>query len=306
MDLLRIVIKKVDQDVEGDPPLEEPEVVPQVLSKIPQVDPQDPDLGVLNHLIMDLPLVEMDLLTTASKDLHLEEVGAVLTVEVAEVLTAAVEVLTATDLEAAEVAEVFAMDLLDLEDLDPGVTTMVDPQEDLLDQDQIGIKVLEVLTAVVLAVLTAAVLEVEAEETVEAVEVLTVGVAEVLMTAMDQMDQIGTKAVLVVQTAVVLAVLIAAVLAVVAVVIAGVVEVMTEGVAEVLMTETVPLTAEVLIHVTGLPVVVLAGEMTAEAVEMTAEAVEVVVEVKTAGVKDLEVNLYPMTAKRERVGPCGT
>jgi hypothetical protein len=64
---------------------------------------------------MDLPLVEMDLLTTASKDLHLEEVGAVLTVEVAEVLTAAVEVLTATDLEAAEVAEVFAMDLLDLE-----------------------------------------------------------------------------------------------------------------------------------------------------------------------------------------------
>lgn len=304
MDLLRIVIKKVDQDVEGDPPLEEPEVVPQVLSKIPQVDPQDPDLGVLNHLIMDLPLVEMDLLTTASKDLHLEEVGAVLTVEVAEVLTAAVEVLTATDLEAAEVAEVFAMDLLDLEDLDPGVTTMVDPQEDLLDQDQIGIKVLEVLTAVVLAVLTAAVLEVEAEETVEAVEVLTVGVAEVLMTAMDQMDQIGTKAVLVVQTAVVLAVLIAAVLAVVAVVIAGVVEVMTEGVAEVLMTETVPLTAEVLIHVTGLPAVVLAGEMTAEA--MTAEAVEVVVEVKTAGVKDLEVNLYPMTAKRERVGPCGT
>ena len=114
----------------------------------------------------------------------------------------------------------------------------------------------------------------------------------------------GTKAVLVVQTAVVLAVLIAAVLAVVAVVTAGVVEVMTEGVAEVLMTETVPLTAEVLIHVTGLPAVVLAGEMTAEA--MTAEAVEVVVEVKTAGVKDLEVNLYPMTAKRGRVGPCGT
>lgn len=300
MDLLRIVIKKVDQDVAGvDPPLEDPEVVLRVLSKIPQeVDPQDPDLGVLNHLIMDLPLVEMDLLTTASKDLHLEEVGAVLTVEVAEVLTAAVEVLTATDLEAAEVAEVFAMDLLDLEDLDPGVTTMVD-QEDLLDPDQIGIKALAVLTAVVLAVLTAEVLEAEAEETVEAAEVLTVGVAEVLMTAMDQMDQIGTKAVLVVQTAVVLAVLIAAVLAVVAVVTAGVAEVMTAGVAEVLMTATVPLTAEVLIHVTGLPVVVLAGEM-------TAEAVEVVVEVKIAGVKDLEVNLYPMTAKKGRVGPCGT
>ena len=99
-----------------DPPLEDPEVVLRVLSKIPQeVDPQDPDLGVLSHLIMDLRLVEMDLLTTASKDLRLEEVGAVSTVEVAEVLTAVVEVLTATDLEAAEVAEVFAMDLLDLE-----------------------------------------------------------------------------------------------------------------------------------------------------------------------------------------------
>lgn len=234
MDLLRIEIKKVDPDVEGDPPLEDPEVVLQVLSKIPQVDPLDPDLGVLSHLIMDLRLVEMDLLTTASKDLHLEEVGAVSTVEVAEVLTAVVEVLTATDLEAAEVAEVFAMDLLDLEDLDPGVTTMVD-QEDLLDPDQIGIKVLAVLTAVVLAVLTAAVL------------------------------------------------------AVVAVVTAGVVEVLTAGVAEVLMT------AEVLTHVTGLPVMVLAV--------MTAEAVEVVVEVKTAEVKDLEVNLYPMTAKKGRVGP---
>jgi hypothetical protein len=247
MDLLRIVIKKVDQDVAGvDPPLEDPEVVLRVLSKIPQeVDPQDPDLGVLSHLIMDLLLVEMDLLTTASKDLRLEEVGAVSTVEVVEVLTAEVaEVLTATDLEAVEVAEVFAMDLLDLEDLDPGVTTMVD-QEDLLDPDQIGIKVLAVLTAVVLAVLTAAVL------------------------------------------------------AVVAVVTAGVVEVMTAGVAEVLMTATVPLTAEVLIHVTGLPAGVLAGEM-------TAEAVEVVVEVKIAGVKDLEVNLYPMTAKKGRVGPCGT
>ena len=101
--------------MEGDPPLEDPEVVLQVLSKIPQVDPLDPDLGVLSHLIMDLRLVEMDLLTTASKDLRLEEVGAVSTVEVAEVLTAVVEVLTATDLEAAEVAEVFAMDLLDLE-----------------------------------------------------------------------------------------------------------------------------------------------------------------------------------------------
>ena len=100
-----------------DPPLEDPEVVLRVLSKIPQeVDPQDPDLGVLSHLIMDLLLVEMDLLTTASKDLRLEEVGAVSTVEVAEVLTAEVaEVLTATDLEAVEVAEVFAMDLLDLE-----------------------------------------------------------------------------------------------------------------------------------------------------------------------------------------------
>ena len=109
----------------------------------------------------------------------------------------------------------------------------------------------------------------------------------------------GTKVVLVVQTAVVSAVLTAAVLAVVAVVTAGVAEVMTAGVAEVLMTATVPLTAEVLIHVTGLPAGVLAGEM-------TAEAVEVVVEVKIAGVKDLEVNLYPMTAKKGRVGPCGT
>merc|ERR1719331_2183217 len=110
---------------------------------------------------------------------------------------------------------------------------------------------------------------------------------EVLMTAMDQMDQKGTKVVLVVQTAVVSAVLTAAVLAVVAVVTAGVAEVMTAGVAEVLMTAT------------GLPAGVLAGEM-------TAEAVEVVVEVKIAGVKDLEVNLYPMTAKKGRVGPCGT
>ena len=101
--------------MEGDPPLEDPGVVLQVLSKILQVDPQDPDLGVLSHLIMDLRLVEMDLLTTASKDLHLEEVGAVSTVEVAEVLTAVVEVLTATEVEAAEVAEVFATDLLDLE-----------------------------------------------------------------------------------------------------------------------------------------------------------------------------------------------
>ena len=106
----------------------------------------------------------------------------------------------------------------------------------------------------------------------------------------------GTKVVLVVQTAAVLVVLTAAVLAVVT---AGVAEVMTAGVAEVLMTATVPLTAEVLIHVTGLPAEVLAGEM-------TAEAVEVVVEVKIAGVKDLEVNLYPMTAKKGRVGPYGT
>jgi len=291
MDLLRIVIKKVDQDVEGDPPLEDPGVVLQVLSKILQVDPQDPDLGVLSHLIMDLPLVEMDLLTTASKDLHLEEVGAVSTVEVAEVLTAVVEVLTATEVEAAEVAEVFATDLLDLEDLDPGI--MVD-QEDLLDQDQIGIKVLVVLTAVLAAV---------AEETVEAVEVLTVGVAEVLMTAMDQTDQIGrfkcskfehyrkvenyrvehkakilivfpgTKVVLVVQTAVVLAT--AAVLVVVVGVTVEVVEVLT--------------------RVTDLPAVVLAI--------MTVEVAEVVVEVKTAEVKDLEVNLYLTTAKKGRVGP---
>ena len=124
--------------MEGDLPLEDPEVVLQVLSKVLQVDPLDPDLGVLSHLIMDLPLVEMDLLTTASKDLHLEEVGAVLTVEVAEVLTAVVEVLTATDLEAVEVAEVFAMDLLDLEVNIRAMESSIETVQDILIK--LGIK----------------------------------------------------------------------------------------------------------------------------------------------------------------------
>ena len=118
----------------------------------------------------------------------------------------------------------------------------------------------------------------------------------------------GTKAVLVVQTAVVLAVLTAAVLAVVAGATVGVVEVLTAGVAEVLMTAMVdPLIVAVLTHVTALPAVVLAV-MTAEAAGVTVgvQTVEVVVEVKTAEVKDLEVNPYPMTAKRGRVVPCGT
>ena len=117
----------------------------------------------------------------------------------------------------------------------------------------------------------------------------------------------GTKAVLVVQTAVVLAVLTAAVLVVVAGATVGVVEVLTAGVAEVLMTATDHLIVVALTHVTDLPAVVLAV-MTVEAAGVTVgvQTVEVVVEVKTAEVKDLEVNPYPMTAKRGRVVPCGT
>jgi len=264
VDPLRIAMDHVDVDPQA---LEDQEVLQVVLS-IPQVGQEDlvPDLVLTGDHLLGV----MVLLTTTSKDLHLEEVG--------EVLAFA---------EAAEVAEVFAMDLLDLEALDLGVMIMVDPMD--LSEDLTGIKVVleTVEVAVGVAVLetaevlgTAAVGEVVAVEVLEIAEVLeTVEVGEVLVVQAVEVLMVGKDLqVLMVQTA------------------------EAEVVVEVLMDEKDHLvsmmTVEVVVAVEVLETAVVLG--TAEGLEavVIVEVIAAAVVVQNEEEKGQEVNLYPMTARK--------